>query len=192
MDQLSRLCRQSADPAARWRRNGRAVLGCGLLVLLAAASQMAEAQGSWLWLDEQGRKVFSDTPPPASLPENRILQRPASGGLLPVSPAAPASAPTADGQPAQGSDAARQRPASKASAEASVPLYQRNEEALRENCRRARAALQTLNSGLKLHMLNDKGEMVEMDAASREREIQQMRQAERDNCVPDRQNGKRQ
>jgi Domain of unknown function (DUF4124) len=192
MNRLSRLCRQSPKPEKRWQGSGSAALACALLALLAAASPLAQAQGSWVWLDEQGRKVYSDIPPPASVPERRIQQRPGSDGLLTVSPAAATGAPAADGLTAPASDASRQNPARKGSADSAAPLYQRNEEALRENCRRARSALQTLNSGLQLYMLNEKGEQVEMDATGRAQEIQRMQQAERDNCVPERDKGKRQ
>lgn len=41
------------------------------------AAGLAQADGgNWRWLDSQGRQVFSDLPPPASVPEPRILQHP--------------------------------------------------------------------------------------------------------------------
>jgi hypothetical protein len=175
-----------SGPAAGWQATGRTALGCGLLAWLAAASLPAQAQGSWIWLDAQGRKVFSDVPPPASVPEQRIQQRPA-GKLLPAT-SPPPSTPETAGMAV--SAAPRQNPAPKSSPESGVPLYQRNEQALRDNCRRARSALQTLNSGLRLMRLNEQGEQVELDATSRAQEIERMQQAERDHCVPARNKGK--
>lgn len=153
---------------------------------LIAASGPASAQDSWIWLDAQGRKVYSDLPPPQTLPDKQILQQPRrqpSPGTLPADDtraSVPTAAPAGDGKPAEVQLPAAER-----------PLYQRNDETLRENCRRARAALQTLNSGLRLQTLNDKGEPVEMDATAREEEIRRMRQAERDSCVPETRNGRR-
>ncbi len=161
----------------------RAAAGGCLLAGLLAAGAPAFATDSWIWLDAQGRKVFSDLPPPSSLSAQRILQRPDDTALL-LPAAAPAHPPTApaagDGRSAAAGAAALER-----------PLYQRNEEALRENCRRARAALQTLNSGLRLQRLNDQGEAVEMDEATRAQEVRRMQQEERDNCAPERKNGQR-
>lgn len=166
----------------------RSVLGaCGLLVMLSAAGQ-TWADGNWNWLDEHGRKVYSDMPPPATVPEHRILQRPGSVSL-PV--ATPAAAPSPSGsQPSPAtSDSAQADAASKPPAER--PLYQRNADTLRENCRRARAALQTLNSELRLRTINEQGEAVVLDDAMRAQEIRRMQQEERDNCVPERKGGKR-
>ena len=54
------------------------------------AAGLAQADGgNWRWLDSQGRQVFSDLPPPASVPEPRILQRP--GPDLPAPAPAPGS-----------------------------------------------------------------------------------------------------
>lgn len=141
---------------------------CWLLAGLASADS-----GNWLWLDEQGRQVFSDLPPPVSVPEPRILQRP--GPDLPKAPPSPAD--KGDSQPSSANK-------EQAPSQASEPLYQRNAAALRENCRRARSALATLASGLRLYRLDDKGEQVLMDEAMREQETRQARQAERDNCEP--------
>ncbi len=163
--------------SSRWQtglgpgRNRIAAGGCLLAGLLAAP---AFAAGSWIWLDAQGRKVYSDLPPPSTLSEQRILQRPEVDVAPPSPPpqANPQTAPAAgDGRPA---------------AAPGRPLYQRNEEALRENCRRARAALQTLNSGLRLQIINDQGEQVEMDEARRAQEVRRTQQEERDNCAPER------
>ena len=51
-----------------------------LMGLLLACSSAAMAQ--WQWIDGTGRKVFSDTPPPASIPDKSILRKPGSGMTL--------------------------------------------------------------------------------------------------------------
>jgi len=138
---------------------------------LGAGSLAQADSGSWQWQDSQGRKVFSDLPPPASVPEQRILQRP--GPDLPAT-----NLPSRTGSPPGSADS--DQPQGKAP----EPLYQRNAAALRENCRSARATLATLASGLRLYSLNEKGEQVLMDGAMRTQETLRAQQAERDNCEP--------
>lgn len=175
---------QTGRIKGRWM--GTAVLACSLLA--TPGTKPAWADGSWQWLDQQGRRVYSDTPPPASVPERSIRQRPANAEIRAMPPSGPAQAdqpapvePSSSVPPRAGAGDRQQNP----------PLYQRNDEALRDNCRRARAALQTLNSGLRLQVINDKGEQVAMDEAMRENEIRRMQQAEADNCVPERKGGRR-
>lgn len=160
---------------------------CGLLVMLCASGQ-TWADGRWHWLDQHGRQVYSDMPPPVNVPEHKILQRPGGVSLSDVTPAGAGPSPSSRPLPAmddsQATDADRQSPAER-------PLYQRNADTLRENCRRARAALQTLNSGLRLSTINEQGEAVVLDDAMRAQEIRRMQREERDNCVPERKSGKR-
>ena len=47
---------------------GRYTIALLLYVLAAGAS------AQYIWLNEKGRKQFSDTPPPASVPKHRILK----------------------------------------------------------------------------------------------------------------------
>ena len=150
------------------RQAGWLVLGscCWL-----GAGALAQADGGrWQWQDSQGRQVFSDLPPPASVPEQRILQRPG-----PELPAAASSLSSPVDKPPAGA---------KSQDAAQEPLYRRNAAELRENCRRARATLATLASGLRLYSLNEKSEQVLMDDAMRAQETLRAQQAERDNCEP--------
>ena len=45
-----------------------------LLLLAAACAMPALALAQWQWIDKDGRKVFSDRPPPADVPESKILK----------------------------------------------------------------------------------------------------------------------
>ena len=160
-----------ANRLAALRRRQASGLVLGTCCWLGAGSLALADSGSWQWQDSQGRKVFSDLPPPVSVPEQRILQRPGPELPAPSLPSRTDSAPasTDSGQP-QG--------------KAPEPLYQRNATALRENCRRARSTLATLASGLRLYSLNEKSEQVLMDDAMRAQETLRAQQAERDNCEP--------
>ena len=47
-----------------------------LITAVAAFGFAANAMAQYIWLDEKGTKQFSDTPPPASVPKNRIIKEP--------------------------------------------------------------------------------------------------------------------
>lgn len=53
----------------------RGVAGMALLGLLASATP---ALAQWVWLEKDGRKVFSDRAPPTDVPAQNILKQPAS------------------------------------------------------------------------------------------------------------------
>ena len=53
------------------------------------------AQAQWQWLDQSGRKMYSDQPPPANVPESKILKGADGRPYLPAPQvAAPVKAPS--------------------------------------------------------------------------------------------------
>ncbi len=134
----------------------------------------------WQWIDGAGRKVFSDTPPPAGIAEKNILQRP--GARVPVEPVAlPGEDATSAAAPAAPKPPARdeQLEARKRQAEAAEEAKQKAEEArvakLRaENCERAQRAKATLDSGVRIATTNAKGEREIMDDAARGAETRRL------------------
>jgi len=57
------------------------------LLAAAACCFCLSATAQWQWLDKDGRKVFSDRPPPADVPDKNILAQPnmrAPAGLTKV------------------------------------------------------------------------------------------------------------
>lgn len=68
------------------------VLGCACALPLSASAQ-------WQWVDNSGKKVFSDQPPPTDIPEKNILRRagpsPSARAPAPVTPAPEGSSDTA-------------------------------------------------------------------------------------------------
>jgi len=176
----------AASAAARKLSLGLAA--CALGLLLASAVQAAP---TWVWLDENGRRVASDMPPPATVPDQRILRRPAAPAS--ASAAAPSAAPapaTAASTPA----ATPPRPAPAAGAAAGrltdaqlrQQVEQRNATIRADNCQRARASLESLQAGASqpLYMVNAQGQRVTMDAAMKRAESARLRQIVRDNCTP--------
>jgi hypothetical protein len=157
-------------------------------VVLLAISQFAFAQ--WQWVDSTGRKVFSDTPPPAGIPDKNVLKRP--GARAPVAPnaesteAAPAAAaPAAPKPPAKD----EQLEAKKRQAEAAEEAKKKAEEAriaqLRaDNCQRAQRAKATLDSGVRIATTNANGEREIMDDTARAAETRRLNDIMRNDCGP--------
>jgi len=163
-------------------------------VALAGLSLGASATKGWVWLDDAGRQVFSDMPPPASVPNNRIIRQPAQppaarpGGTGVETPAN-ASTPAAPTAARQGGAAAS---GSAAAPNGNVVLVEtdeqlravekQNAEIRADNCRRAQEALATLQRSGRLATINDKGQRVMMDANMRKTEMERAETMIRDNC----------
>lgn len=158
------------------------------LVLLAIACTWAMgAAAQWQWIDKDGRKVFSDRPPPQDIPEKNMLKQPGFSGPRVTTPAASAPAAAAAPAPAgaaSGTAAAPTAPASaasgkdkelekrKAEAEAAEAAKKKAEDdkvakAKAENCTLARQAKAGLESGAPMKQTNAQGERVFMDEPQR-------------------------
>ncbi|QJW84502.1 DUF4124 domain-containing protein [Ramlibacter terrae] len=167
-----------------------------LLALACSAPLLAAAQ-SWVWVDETGRKVFSDTAPPPSVTANRIIRQPgqrrsvneAQAQSTPVA-AATAAAPAASAASAPrltGKDAALEE--KKKQAQAAEAEKKKADEAgvaqlKEENCKRARAGKNDLSSGMRVARTNAKGEPVVMDDAAKKAEIKVLDEVIARDCKP--------
>ena len=175
----------------------RIFLACAVLATCGAAS------AQYQWLDKDGRKIFSDRPPPADIPQKNVLKQPRGAGaelrpaLPPTAPdatadgksqEAPASAPASAakvGTPAQGIDKALE--AKKKQAEAAEAAKTKEEEqklaAQRaENCKRALSVKAGLDSGVRLARTNEKGERQFLDEAERAAELQRAQTVIKSEC----------
>jgi hypothetical protein len=156
----------------------------GLLASVVFVSATAWSATGWVWLDESGRRVFSDIPPPASVPDRRILQSPDTSPSSRSSSQEPADKPspaTTPGAPAPASAT----PTAEATAETArenAAIERRNAEIRADNCKRAKEALQSLEKPGRLATLNEQGQRVMMTDASRKAEIARMQAVIRDNC----------
>ena len=167
------------------RQMTRLIAGLACWVALSASAQ-------WQWLDRDGRKVYSDRPPPSDILDKNILKRP--GGR----PAQTAVKPAGDGA---GDDAAAAASAGvTAQAVANVPklpgidkdLEQKKKQtadaeaakrkaedekiakAKTESCTRAKQGKATLDSGVRMRRTNEKGEREIIDDAARAEETKRM------------------
>lgn len=174
-----------------------------LLCLFAVAGLMLAAPafaGTWQWRDASGRMVYSDLPPPPSVPASQILRAPMPATPIEQSSAAPAQA---TGQPAAAARAATAAaPAGAASrswAEKEQDFRKRaadREEAERKQreereqtaragraCQDARSALRALESGMRVSTIDAQGERQVIDEAERARRVDAARQEIARNCA---------
>jgi hypothetical protein len=136
--------------------------------LLFVATANAEI---YQWKDENGKTVISDKPPTGNV---RQQQKIASD-----IPATNASTPktTADKEM---EFRKRQKEAQENSEKANKEQTASAEK--KESCENARRHLQTLESGEKISMRDDKGERYFLDDAQREQDIAKTRQVVQTNC----------
>jgi len=144
------------------------------------------AAAQWKWKDSRGQVVVSDTPPPREIPERDVLQKPqsvvqrANAQLTPAA-SAPATEAVAKAKVDPELEARRKK------TEADLQEKQKAEEVKiaaqrADNCKRARAYSDTLNSGIRVTRLNEKGEQEYLDDSQRAAEVQRARQAISSDC----------
>ena len=165
-----------------------------LLLLAVACTWAMGAAAQWQWIDKDGRKVFSDRPPPQDILEKNILKQPGGNRpanaprvVAPVDPdatpngaatsttaAAPKPAATA---PGAGKD--KELEEKKAQAEAAEAAKKKAEDeklakAKADNCARARQAKAAFDSGRPITQSNAQGERVFLDEAGRAAEARRI------------------
>jgi hypothetical protein len=156
------------------------LVGCTmLLAALPAAAQ-------WKWKDARGQIVISDVPPPREIPDRDVLQKPelvARKTAAQATPAASAPAVEAAAKPRVDPELearkkkAEQEQTDKAKAEEDKVASQRA-----ENCKRARAHMGSLDSGIRLTRVNEKGEREILDDKQRAEEVARTRQIIASDC----------
>lgn len=149
-----------------------------LIVFGLALATSLSAIAQYQWIDKDGRRVFSDRAPPADVPSKNVLSQPRGPAVSTAAPAAAVAAtPAASAASASGVDKALED--KKKQAEAAEAAQKKAEEAKQaaaraDNCKRARNAKATLDSGMRMARLNDKGERIVLDDAQRAAETQRV------------------
>jgi hypothetical protein len=155
------------------------------LICMALCFCALAASAQWQWMDKDGRKVFSDRPPPADVPDKNILKRPGSRGAT-VTAAPPAAVPAATPAAAPaGIDKSLQekrKQAEDAEAAKRKAEEERNARLMAENCSRAQQAKSGLDSGARISRINEKGEREFMDEAALAAEGQRLQSIINENC----------
>ena len=155
------------------------LLTLGLTYLIATS-----ALAQWQWIDKDGRKVFSDRPPPPEILDKNILKRPA-GRAAPLqsqtttqepSPA-PAAKKILNSPQLSGVDKdllAKKKLADDAEAAKKKEAEEKLLKARVENCARAKGAKATFDSGVRVSRTNEKGDREIMDEAARASEVKRI------------------
>lgn len=167
------------------------VLAVGTLLFASTGSGAT----TWQWRDAQGRMVFSDRAPPADVRASQILRSP-SGGSTPAasprtssaspsaSPADPGAARSTPNAPPGAAPASswveRERAFRQRLAEREADTAKAREESDRaatakRACDEAQRAIRTLESGMRVVMLNARGEPEPLDDAQRAQRLKNAR-----------------
>ncbi|MCJ7798850.1 MAG: DUF4124 domain-containing protein [Polaromonas sp.] len=152
-----------------------------IILALAGMSLSISAWAQWQWIDKDGRKVFSDRPPPASIQDKDILKR----AVADSRPAAVPAAVKASAPKLLGKDAAldaRKRQAEEAEAASKKAEDEKLAKAKAENCDRARKGLGSLASGVRIAVTNARGEREIMDDAARGTETKRLQGIAASDC----------
>ena len=159
-----------------------------VLGVVWAASLSAMAQ--WQWVDKDGRKVYSDRPPPADVPEKNILKQPGyRGGAAPapaVGPASAASAPASAAIPRSAGKEKELEEKKKQAEQQEAAARKAEEEKFQktraENCARARQAKAGFDSGARIATTSKTGERIILDDEARAAEVKRLQDVIRSEC----------
>ena len=165
-------------------------------VVLAMAGSVLTipALAQWQWLDKEGRKVFSDRPPPTDIAQKSILKEPgvkapsSSQAVADGTPATAASAPAVKGNMPRLSGRDAELEVRKKQADA-LEEGKKQAEAEKlastkaDNCERAKKGQSTLTSGVRIAITNAKGEREFMDDAARSVESRRLQEIAENDCT---------
>nr|WP_315225446.1 DUF4124 domain-containing protein [uncultured Albidiferax sp.] len=148
-----------------------------LLALAIGSALSWGAVAQWQWIDNGGRKVFSDRGPPPDIPAKNILRQP--GGTPKVAPVAATEAPASAAAAPKISGVDKALEEKKKQAEATEAAQRKaeadkNAAAQAENCTRAKQSKANFDSGLRIARTNDKGEREILDDAARAAELKRL------------------
>lgn len=139
-----------------------------LLILLALASTNAFAEIN-KWVDDQGQVHYSDQPPPSDIQTKTLRtttenQDSASSGTAETKTFAEREAEL------------KKENAEKRSAADKSAQKKADEDTLRANCLGAQENLRSLQSGVRIMQINDKGERTYIDDTQRQQRIENAQQ----------------
>jgi hypothetical protein len=167
----------------------RWLLAGALLICLLPA-----AHAQWSWKDKDGRRVFSDQPPPPGISEKDILKRPpgvrapaaASETIASAPSTGTSTTPTTNSAPKiSGKDSELEKKKKEAEAQEAAKKkaeLEKNQMAQRDNCERAKRAKASFDSGVRISRTNAKGEREIMDEATRASESKRLQEIIASDC----------
>jgi hypothetical protein len=173
----------TALSAARMKSPASTFVRLGLSLALLAFAMGASAATQWKWRDAEGRVQYSDRPPPSSVAEGDILDRPRGTKARTAAPAPATSGPD-EGKASAPKPAVKatdpqleakkrktEEEATKAKAKAKAEEDPKKVQARADACQRARNYEKSLNDGIRISRTNAKGEREVLDDAGRASEL---------------------
>ncbi|TAG36781.1 MAG: DUF4124 domain-containing protein [Polaromonas sp.] len=165
-----------------------------MVLALTGGLFAAPAHAQWQWIEKDGRKMFSDRPPPADIQDKDILRRPQGASrasmaaeTATIAAVKPASAPAlkASAPKLSGKDAELEAKKKKAEDDEAAKKKADEEKLAKtkaENCERAKSGLATLQSGVRMASVNAKGEREVYDDAKRQAETKRTQEIIDSSC----------
>jgi len=160
---------------------------CALLAVLSIGLH-STTFAQWKWRDGKGHVQYSDIPPPGSIAEQDILQRPAGAARrapmqgTPPAEATPAAA-AASGPKLVDPDLEAKRRKTEQDDAAKRKAEEEKLAAVRaENCTRAKGQLKTLEDGIRMARTNANGEREILDDKGRADETKRTRDIIASDC----------
>jgi hypothetical protein len=147
------------------------VLVCALSLAFAAGA----AAQAYRWVDKDGKVRYGDTPPPGV--KASPLQLPQGGGANVVPAPGDAAAKKGPLTPAERDAEFRKRQAETQKAREKEDQAQRDADAKRDNCTRAKESLAALESGQRVSRYTAAGERYYLDDSLREAETARARES---------------
>ena len=153
-----------------------------LLVFIATMFACTSVCAQYAWVDEKGVKQFSDTPPPSSVPKNRILKSKNQADNAGDNTNTVATQSSEASTPKQNTTESRNEDYNKRRAEqaekdkkAADSQQAANEKS--KNCERIKSYLKTLESGTRIANTDSNGERAFMNDDQRAKELADAKKA---------------
>lgn len=161
-------------------RHTRLKHACSLSLALSLCLATPPLWAQWAWRDASGTVQYSDTPPPSSVPQHRIVKQPGvAADVTPTAGAAPSSDPAGSeaGTPSwveQNAEFMKRREQRREQEKKAREEKQAATEK-KKNCVQARENLRLLETGLPIRQASANGGMEYMSDGERNAEMKQMR-----------------
>ena len=142
-----------------------------------ACGCISTASAQYSWLDKEGRKVYSDRPPPSGIRDKDVLKRPGATAAARQAavPAVAGGTETRAAKPDTPPElAAKIKEADEADAARKQAESDRIARVKRDNCLRAQQAHATYASGVALSHVNLQGERVVLGQSARSEETERL------------------
>lgn len=162
-----------------------------IVAMLSALWIMAPANAQYIWLDKNNVKVYSDQPPPTSIPNNRILKSPRGGvsarNISDSTATDAASGATSSASPKQGPLTTAEKNAEynkrkkeQAEKDKKAAEDKKRADEKAENCSRAKDYQRHLDSGQRVSRTNKDGEREYMGDDERAKESSKVNESLKD------------